>query len=48
MVALGAAGFALAVPAGLLDGMVLCALLQGFGFGLCWPSDRAPHGAILR
>jgi len=38
MVALGAAGFALAVPAGLLDGMVLCALLQGFGFGLCWPS----------
>jgi MFS family permease len=38
MVALGAAGFTLAVPAGLLDGMVLCALLQGFGFGLCWPS----------
>jgi MFS family permease len=38
MVALGAASFALAVPAGALTGMVACALLQGFGFGLCWPS----------
>ncbi len=38
LVALGAGGFALAVPAGLLPGMILCALLQGFGFGLCWPS----------
>jgi MFS family permease len=37
-VALGAGGFAVAVPAGVLAGMVLCALLQGFGFGLCWPS----------
>jgi hypothetical protein len=37
-VALGAGGFAVAVPAGTLAGMVLCALLQGFGFGLCWPS----------
>jgi len=38
IVALGAASFALAVPAGSLAGMVGCALLQGFGFGLCWPS----------
>jgi MFS family permease len=37
-IALGAGGFALAVPAGMLAGMVLCALLQGLGFGLCWPS----------
>ena len=38
LVALGAGGFAIAVPAGALAGMVLCALLQGLGFGLCWPS----------
>jgi MFS family permease len=38
LVALGAGGFAFAVPAGLLAAMVLCALLQGLGFGLCWPS----------
>jgi MFS family permease len=38
LVALGAGGFALVVPAGSLPGMVLCALLQGLGFGLCWPS----------
>ncbi len=38
LVALGAGGFALAVPAGLLAGIILCALLQGLGFGLCWPS----------
>lgn len=38
LVAAGAAGFALAVPAGSLSGMVVCALLQGGGFGLCWPS----------
>jgi MFS family permease len=37
-IALGAGGFALVVPAGQLAGMVLCALLQGLGFGLCWPS----------
>lgn len=36
--ACGAAGFALTVPAGSLLGMILCALLQGAGFGLCWPS----------
>jgi MFS family permease len=38
LAALGAAGFALALPAGGLPGIVLCALLQGLGFGLCWPS----------
>jgi MFS family permease len=37
-IALGAGGFALVVPAGMLAGMVVCALLQGLGFGLCWPS----------
>src|SRR3984957_6930334 len=38
LIALGAGGFAIAVPAGVLAGMVLCALLQGLGFGVCWPS----------
>jgi len=38
MVALGAGGFTLAVPAGGLPAIVFCALLQGSGFGLCWPS----------
>jgi MFS family permease len=38
LVALGAGGFAVAVPAGSLAAMVLCALLQGLGFGVCWPS----------
>jgi MFS family permease len=38
LVALGAGGFAIAVPAGVLAGMVVCALLQGLGFGLSWPS----------
>jgi MFS family permease len=37
----GAAGFALTVPAGSLFGMILCALLQGAGFGLCWPAILA-------
>ena len=37
-VAVGAAGFALAVPSGSLAGMVVCGLLQGGGFGLCWPA----------
>lgn len=36
-VALGAAGFAIAVPSGSLAGMIACGLLQGAGFGLCWP-----------
>jgi MFS family permease len=37
-VSLGAAGFAVAVPAGSLVAMVICGLLQGAGFGLCWPA----------
>lgn len=37
-IALGAAGFALVVPSGSLLGIVGCGLLQGAGFGLCWPS----------
>ncbi len=36
-VAMGAAGFAVAVPSGSLAGMIVCGLLQGAGFGLCWP-----------
>jgi MFS family permease len=38
VVAVGAAGFAIAVPSGSLTGIIVCALLQGFGFGLFWPS----------
>lgn len=38
IIAAGAAGFTLAVPSGSLAAMVACALLQGGGFGLCWPS----------
>ena len=38
LTALGAAGYVLTVPAGMFWGMVLCGLLQGVGFGLCWPS----------
>jgi hypothetical protein len=38
MVSAGAAGLALAVPAGSLAGIVLCLLLQGCGMGLCWPA----------
>lgn len=37
-IAVGAAGFAVAVPSGSLAGMVACGLLQGGGFGLCWPT----------
>jgi MFS family permease len=37
-VALGSAGFAVTVPSGSLYGMVACGLLQGAGFGLCWPA----------
>ena len=36
--ALGVVGFAVAVPAGSLPGMVTCAILQGAGFGLSWPA----------
>jgi MFS family permease len=38
IVAAGAAGFAIAVPSGSLPGMIVCAFLQGLGFGACWPS----------
>ena len=37
-VSIGAAGFAWAVPAGSLAGIVVCSLLQGVGFGLFWPA----------
>ena len=37
-IAIGAAGFAVAVPTGSLSGTVGCALLQGAGFGACWPA----------
>jgi MFS family permease len=37
-IVVGAAGFAIAVPSGTLIGTVACALLQGAGFGLCWPA----------
>jgi MFS family permease len=37
MVAAGIAGFAYAVPAGSLPLIVLCAVLQGGGFGIAWP-----------
>ena len=37
LIATGATGFALAVPAGSFIGIVVCGLSQGFGFGLCWP-----------
>ena len=38
IVAAGAAGFTLAVPAGAMIAIVTCALLEGFGFGLLWPA----------
>ena len=38
LVAAGAAGLALVVPAGSLAGIVVCVLLPGVGFGLCWPA----------
>jgi MFS family permease len=37
-IAIGAAGFAITVPADWLAGTVACALLQGAGFGVCWPA----------
>jgi MFS family permease len=38
VICIGAAGFAIAVPSGAISGIVACALLQGLGFGLCWPA----------
>ncbi len=37
MIATGIAGFAYAVPAGSIPLTLLCALLQGGGFGIAWP-----------
>jgi Na+/melibiose symporter-like transporter len=37
MVAAGLAGFAYTVPAGVIPGILFCALLQGGGFGIIWP-----------
>jgi MFS family permease len=37
-ICLGACCFAVAVPAGVMSGIVACALLQGLGFGICWPA----------
>jgi MFS family permease len=34
----GASFFAIAVPIGSMSGIVACALLQGLGFGICWPA----------
>ena len=47
IVAVGATGLAVAVPAGSLPGIVACLVLQGMGFGLCWPSivQRIIHAA---
>ncbi|WP_027165257.1 MFS transporter [Mesorhizobium sp. WSM3224] len=37
MIASGLAGFAYTIPAGSIPLILLCALLQGGGFGVCWP-----------
>ncbi len=37
MIASGIAGFAYAVPAGIIPLILLCAVLQGGGFGIAWP-----------
>jgi MFS family permease len=37
-ICMGASGFAIAVPAGRMSGIVACSLLQGLGFGLSWPA----------
>jgi MFS family permease len=37
MIAAGIAGFAYAVPAGSIPLILLCAVLQGGGFGIAWP-----------
>jgi len=38
VICMGASCFAVAVPTGIMSGIVACALLQGLGFGLCWPA----------
>ena len=37
MVTAGIAGFAITIPVGTIPGILLCALLQGGGFGILWP-----------
>jgi hypothetical protein len=37
MITAGLAGFAWAIPAGSIPAIVVCALLQGGGFGIAWP-----------
>lgn len=37
MIAIGSAGFAYAVPSGSVPLILVCALLQGGGFGIAWP-----------
>ena len=37
-VMLALVGYSIAVPAGSLPGMIACGLLQGVGFGVCWPA----------
>ena len=50
MVTAGIAGFAITIPAGTIPGILLCALLQGGGFGILWPFasrriiEAAPDG----
>ena len=38
LIVVGSAGLAIVVPAGSLAGIVVCVLLPGMGFGLCWPA----------
>jgi MFS family permease len=38
VICLGASCFAVAVPAGMMSGIIACALLQGLGYGICWPA----------
>ncbi len=37
LVALSGVGFMIAMPVGALPGILVCMLLQGAGFGICWP-----------
>jgi len=37
MIAGGVAGFAVAIPSGSIPAILVCALLQGGGFGIAWP-----------
>jgi MFS family permease len=37
LIALSGLGFVLVMPLGTLPGILLCMVLQGAGFGLCWP-----------